>query len=95
MERLRHRGMAQGPRLTGIRRDRPFYIVETADGFGLNFHNTLPEIPFAQQIRLAIFAAVHAHRDIEVDDPYPYLPCAWQATAQQGRYGKQFRSNGR
>lgn len=51
-----------------IRRDRPYYIVEFGDGFGLNFHRSVLEIPFAEQRRLATFVAEHAHHNVEVDD---------------------------
>jgi hypothetical protein len=54
-----------------IRRDRPYYIVEMADGFQLNFHRTLLEIPIPDQRRLAAFVAEHAHRNVDVDDPHP------------------------
>jgi hypothetical protein len=53
-----------------IRRDRPYYTLEMADGTQLDFHRTALEIPFADQRRLATFVAEHARRDIEVDDRY-------------------------
>jgi hypothetical protein len=54
-----------------IIRDRPYYVIETADGFSLNFHKTILEIPFRDQNRLAGFVADHALlRDIQVEDPF-------------------------
>jgi len=53
-----------------VRRDRPYYILDMADGFRLNFNRSVLEIPFAEQRRLATFVAEHAHRGVEVDDPY-------------------------
>jgi hypothetical protein len=54
-----------------VRRDRPYYVLEMADGYQLNFHRTLLEIPLPDQTRLATFVAEHAHLSVETDDPYP------------------------
>lgn len=54
-----------------IRRDRPHFVIRMEDGFEFNFHNTLLEIPYSRQERFITFAAAHAHRSVEIDDPYP------------------------
>jgi hypothetical protein len=54
-----------------VRRDRPYYVVEMTDGYRLNFHSTLLEVPFRDQRRLAVFLAEHAHHDVDVEDPFP------------------------
>jgi hypothetical protein len=53
-----------------IRRDRPYYIVEMSDGFQLNFHETLLEIPIADQRRLTSFVAENSHSSVDVENPY-------------------------
>jgi hypothetical protein len=54
-----------------IRRDLPYCLVEMADGFQLNFHDTLLAMPFPEQRRFAAFVAERANRPVEIDDPYP------------------------
>jgi hypothetical protein len=54
-----------------VRRDRPYYVLEMADGYRLNFHSTLLEVPLRDQRRLAAFLAEHSHRDVAVEDPFP------------------------
>jgi hypothetical protein len=54
-----------------VRRDRPYYVVEMTDGYRLNFHSTLLEVPLRDQRRLAVFLAEHSHHDVDVEDPFP------------------------
>jgi hypothetical protein len=54
-----------------VRRDRPYYVVDMTDGYRLNFHSTLLEVPLRDQRRLAVFLAEHSHHDVDVEDPFP------------------------
>ncbi len=54
-----------------IHRDRQYFLLQMTDGFRLNFHRTLLEIPLSEQRRLAAFVAGHGNVQIETDDPYP------------------------
>jgi hypothetical protein len=55
-----------------IRRDLPHYIIVMTDGWELNFHRTLLELPWTEQIRFAAFVEERSHRPVETEDPYPY-----------------------
>ena len=54
-----------------VRRDRPYYVVEMTDGYQLNFHSTLLEVPLRDQRRLVVFLAEHSHHEVDVEDPFP------------------------
>lgn len=49
-----------------IVRNRPYFIIGMADGNTLNFHDSLLEIPFAEQEKLASFISTQSDRTIIV-----------------------------
>lgn len=54
-----------------IIRNKPHYVIEMFDGFTLNFHSTLLEVPFPKQEKIASFVAAQSGHTIVLDDPYP------------------------
>jgi hypothetical protein len=46
-------------------------IIFMTDGYRLNFHSTLLEIPVRDQQQLVVFLAEHSHHEVNVEDPFP------------------------
>ncbi len=50
---------------------RAYYRIETADGGGINFRQSVLEAPFPKQRELAKYIAAHAGMGIDIEDPFP------------------------
>lgn len=55
----------------GTIKHQRYYVIETSDGKGLNFHQSLLEVPLAKQREIAEYIANHVGLEIDVIDPFP------------------------